>query len=147
MVWIRFSIQRVLRTVDGRGEERRGEHLLQRDTACIRDRVSRRHERPTTTTTDAHVPMIYSQFAFLMNNKPRMQVSFSSNRETKGCLVAYRFDGQNVARPSSIKESKISPSIRNLLKRERAKKERHFSTIKTRENRKRKKATIGDNAV
>lgn len=62
-----------------------------------------------------------------------MQVSFSSNRETKGCLVAYRFDGQNVARPSSIKESKISPSIQNLLKKEREKKERHFSIIKTRE--------------
>ena len=146
MVWIRFSIQRVLRTVDGRGEERRGEHLLQRDTACIRDRVSRRHERPTTTTTDAHVPMIYSQFAFLMNNKPRMQVSFSSNRETKGCLA--RTDSMVRMLPASLRSRKVKFLLSKFVKKRERKERKIFLYNKNaRENRKRKKATIGDNAV
>lgn len=99
---IHFSIQRVLRTVDG--ERREAPHLLQRDTACIRDRVSRRHERPTTTTTDAHVPMIYSEFAFLMNNKRR-----------QGCSILFvesSWSRQNVS--SGVNES---PPLRNFLRR------------------------------
>ena len=134
MVWIRFPIQRVLRTVDGRGEERRGE--LQRDTACIRDRVSRRHERPTTTTTDAHVPMIYSQFAFLMNNKPRMQVSFSSNRETKGCLA--RTDSMVRMLPASLRSRKVKFLLSKFVKKRERKERKQRSEI-TRCNDDRKK--------
>ena len=107
MVWIRFSIQRVLGTVDGRGEERRGEHLLQRDTACIRDRVSRRHERPTTTTTDAHVPMIYSQFAFLMNNKRRQGCKYPFRRIERQKVVLSRTDSMVRMLPARLRSRRV----------------------------------------